>query len=494
MTTQRLAPWIGEHGSADDLVYTTAVDVLALFRARELSPVEYLEAVVDRAEAAEPSVGALADTYFPQAVRAARAAEERYMGRGRRPRALEGLPVAIKDEMAVAGQRNTQGSLIHADDPPSETTAPLAQAVLDAGGIVHTRTRTPEFSCVPFTHSRLWGVTRNPWNPDYDVGGSSGGSAAAIAAGMTPLAGGSDIGGSIRIPASCCGVVGYKPPYGRVAQATPFNLDHYCHDGPLARTVDDCALLQNVIVGPHPGDVASIREPLRIPSTTKDIRGWRVALSPDLGDYAVDDDVVANLYACADALRAAGAVVEEVRLPWTRELIREAAHIHFATIFGSAIQAVMDEHRDLMTDYAIRFAEETAAPLPPGSFLRGLALEAEIYRGLSGVLEDFRALICPTVALPALEAGKSYVGGWPRLGDRELTFYDHLLTIPFNICSRCPVLNVPSGFARTGVPTGIQIVGRAFDDVSVFRVGHALERERPWAAERPLIPVPRSGR
>lgn len=490
MTTQRLAPWIGEHGSTDDLAFTPAVEILALFRARQLSPVEYMEAVVARAEAAEPSVGALADTYFPQAVRAARQAEERYMGRGRRPRALEGLPVAIKDEMDVAGQRNTQGSLIHRDAPPAETTAPLAHHVLDGGAIVHARTRTPEFSCVPFTHSRLWGVTRNPWNPDYDVGGSSGGSAAAIAAGMTPLASGSDIGGSIRVPASCCGVVGYKPPYGRVAQSPPFNLDHYCHDGPMARTVDDCALMQNAIVGPHPIDGAVLREPLRIPSTVRDIRGWRVALSPDLGDYAVHPDMVRNLYACADALRAAGAVVEEVRLPWRQATIEEAARIHFATIFGPAIQRAVAERRDEMTDYAVRFAEETIADASVGTYLHGLSLEAEIYRGLSAVLEDFRALICPTLALPALEAGASYVDRWPRLDGEEITFYRHLLTIPFNICSRCPVLSVPSGFAATGVPTGIQIVGRAFDDVSVFRVGHALERERPWTAERPMIPVP----
>ena len=490
MTTERLVPWVDGRGSADDLVFTPAVEILAMFRARELSPVEYMEAVVARAVAAEPSVGALADTFFPEAIQAARSAEERYMGRGRRPRALEGLPVAIKDAMDVAGQRNTRGSLINRDAPPAETTAPLAQRVLDAGAIVHARTRTPEFSCVPFTHSRLWGVTRNPWNPDYDVGGSSGGSGAAIAAGMTPLASGSDIGGSIRIPASCCGVVGYKPPYGRVAQSPPLNLDHYCHNGPMARTVDDCALMQNVIVGPHPSDVAAIREPLRIPSTTREIHGWRIALSPDLGDYAVHPDMVRNLYACADALRAAGAVVEEVRLPWRQATIEEAARIHFATIFGPAIQGVMAEHRDEMTDYAIRFAEETIADASRGTFLHGLSLEAEIYAGLSTILEDYRVLLCPTLALPALEAGASCVDRWPRLDGAELTFYKHLLTIPFNICSRCPVLSVPSGFAGTGVPTGIQIVGRVFDDVSVFRVGHALERERPWTAERPVLPAP----
>ncbi len=126
----------------------------------------------------------------------------------------------------------------------------FVQRILDAGGIVHARTTTPEFSCAPVTWTKLWGVTRNPWHPDYSPGGSSGGSGAALAAGSTTLATGSDIGGSIRIPASFCGVVGFQPPYGRVPEVEVFNLDHYCHEGPMARTVADCALLENVIAGP----------------------------------------------------------------------------------------------------------------------------------------------------------------------------------------------------------------------------------------------------
>ncbi len=159
--------------------------------------------------------------------------------------------MAVKEEARIAGQRNTLGSLPLRDEV-AEKTAAFVQRIIDAGGIVHARTTTPEFSCAPVTWTKLWGVTRNPWNTQYSPGGSSGGSAAALAAGTTTLATGSDIGGSIRIPASFCGVVGFKPPYGRVPEVATFNLDHYCHEGPLARTVADCALLENVIAGPHP--------------------------------------------------------------------------------------------------------------------------------------------------------------------------------------------------------------------------------------------------
>ena len=177
---------------------------------------------------------------------------------------MEGLPVAVKEEAEIAGQHNTLGSLPLRDVIAGQTSA-FVQRIIDAGGIVHARTTTPEFSCAPITWSRLWGVTRNPWHTGYSPGGSSGGSAAALAAGTATLATGSDIGGSIRIPASFCGVVGFKPPYGRVPEVATFNLDHYCHEGPLARTVADCALLENVIAGPHPSDVVSIRPKLEIP-------------------------------------------------------------------------------------------------------------------------------------------------------------------------------------------------------------------------------------
>jgi Asp-tRNA(Asn)/Glu-tRNA(Gln) amidotransferase A subunit family amidase len=185
----------------DDLAYLPATKAIAHFRARRLSPVELMEAVIARAEAIEPAVNALPVRLFDEALEAARRAETMYAGRSRRPRPLEGIPVAVKEETAVAGQPWTQGSLVYAE-AVADHTAVCIERVLGAGGIVHARSAAPEFSCTPFTHSRLWGVTRNPWNARYSCGGSSGGSAAALAAGTASLATGSDIGGSIRTPES----------------------------------------------------------------------------------------------------------------------------------------------------------------------------------------------------------------------------------------------------------------------------------------------------
>src|SRR4029079_7976029 len=213
------------------------------------------------------TVNALCHERYEAAREEARAAEARWAGRGDgEPRALEGIPLAIKEEEEVAGQPWTQGSLIY-KDLVAEQSSVFAQRMLDAGAIVHARTTAPEFSCALFTHSRLHGVTRNPWNPEFGVGGSSGGAGAALAAGTATLASGSDIGGSIRAPASFNGVVGFKPPYGRVAQAGPLNLDTSCHRVPLARTVADTVLYENVLAGPDPSDIVSLRPKLVLPET-----------------------------------------------------------------------------------------------------------------------------------------------------------------------------------------------------------------------------------
>lgn len=461
-----------------DLHYLPATEALRLFRARELSPVELVTAVIERAEAIEPVINAFAETFFDQALQAARAAEARYAGKGGQPGPLDGLPVAVKEEAEIAGQRNTLGSL-PLRDVVADKTAAFVQRIIDAGGIVHARTTTPEFCCAPVTWSRMWGVTRNPWNTEYSPGGSSGGSAAALAAGTAALATGSDIGGSIRIPASFCGVVGFKPPYGRVPEMAIFNLDHYCHEGPLARTVADCALLENVIAGPHPSDVASIRPKLEIPGELLPVAGMRVAFSADLGCYQVAQDVADNSRAAARRLREAGAVVEEVTLPWDLEAIKRAANIHFGMIFGPSIKEIHAKHADELTSYARRFMAESDE-VSKDDFVAGLELEGQIYTPLGRLLEDFDALVCPTFAVPALPA--RYEPGEPVMvnGQASADWLDVLMTIPFNIASRCPVLTVPSGLSRDGVPTGLSIVGKTYDDVSVFRVAAAHEQAMPW--------------
>jgi aspartyl-tRNA(Asn)/glutamyl-tRNA(Gln) amidotransferase subunit A len=472
-----------------DLCYLSAAEALQLFRSRELSPVELAEAVIARAEAVEPAINAFAETFYEQALTQARAAEARYADRDPEPRRpLDGLLVAVKEEAPIAGQRNTLGSLPLRDVVADET-AVFVQRILDAGGIVHARTTTPEFSCAPVTWTKLWGVTRNPWQTAYSPGGSSGGSAAALAAGATTLATGSDIGGSIRIPASFCGIVGFKPPYGRVPEVEVFNLDHYCHEGPMARTVADCALLENVIAGPDPSDVASLRPKLEIPAELESVRGMRIALSADLGCYEVDADVAANTQAAADRLRDAGAIVEEVSLPWQLEMIEQAARIHFGMIFGPSIRELYEQHEAELTSYARHFAAE-AAQVAKEDFLTGLELEGRIYAPLGALLADYDALICPTFAIPALPAEYDVTDEIAVKGKPCANWMDVLMTLPFNIASRCPVLSVPSGLSRDGVPTGLSIVGRTYDDVTAFRVAAAHEAGFPWLdlpARRPPL-------
>jgi aspartyl-tRNA(Asn)/glutamyl-tRNA(Gln) amidotransferase subunit A len=463
----------------------TATDALAAMRAKELSPVELLASVSQRADEVEPVVNALTERRTEEAKVAAEASAARY-ARGEDIRALEGLPVGMKEEVPVEGWRMRYGSLV-IDEIATET-APIAERIFDAGAVVHARTTTPEFSCAGYTHSKLWGITRNPWNLEVAVGGSSGGAGASLASGTSTLASGSDIGGSIRIPASINGVVGFKPPHGRVPTGPPFNLDRYCHDGPLARTVADVALFENVIAGPHRLDITSLRPKLEIPERPEGIDGLRVALSVDLGAWDVDDEVADNTRAAATALEAAGAVVEEIELPWTMPQLMGTARRHFAAMFGALIAQTVREYPDGVNDYLHAWAEEAEALMnEPGGFLRGIEMEQAMWEPLGAVFETADALICPTWASTGIRAGDPILGtlfpdGGPN--DRQFT---HFLTTPFNILSPCPVLAVPSGIAASnGVPTGIQIVGRTFDDVTVFRLGAALERERPWTGLAPI--------
>ncbi len=471
-----------------DLCYLPAVSALQLFRSRELSPVELTQAVIARAEAVEPDINAFAATFYEQALDRARAAEARYAGRHEPPRPLEGLLVAVKEEAPIAGQLNTLGSLPLRDTVAGQT-AVFVQRIINAGGIVHARTTTPEFSCAPATWTKLWGVTRNPWNTAFSPGGSSGGSGASLAAGTATLATGSDIGGSIRIPASFCGVVGFKPPYGRVPEVEVFNLDHYCHEGPMARTVADCALLENVIAGPDPGDIASIRPKLEIPADLGTVEGLRIAFSPDLGCYNVDADVAANTRAAADRLRDAGATVQEVSLPWELQMIERAARIHFGMIFGPSVREIYEQHADQLTSYARHFVADVAE-ISKDDMVTGLELEGRIYAPLGALLEQYDALICPTFALPALPAEYDIGDPVSVNGQPCAHWLDTMMTLPFNIASRCPVLSVPSGLSRDGVPTGLSIVGKTYDDVAAFRVAAAHERRFPWLdrpARRPAL-------
>lgn len=244
---------------------------------------------------------------------------------------------------------------------------------------------------------------------EYAVGGSSGGSGAALACGTATLASGSDIGGSIRIPAACNGVVGFKPPYGRVPVEAPFNLDQYCHEGSLARTVGDCALFENVISGPHLRDLSCLAPKLEIPDSLEGIGGMRVALVVAPGDWPIDSDVERNTRAAADVFREAGAVVDECELTISRHDVFRASYVHHGALFGAEILREAEAHPGLMTPYAAKVAKDAAAALGETSFAEGLLLEGAITNEIARLLVAHDLLLMPTLVTRGFIAGDDYV-------------------------------------------------------------------------------------
>lgn len=450
-----------------DLYRLTATTAAELFRTGELSPVDVLESVIARTATTEPTINAVTEQWNDEARAAAVLSEARYAA-GEPVGALDGIPLMLKDEQPIAGRLLEDGSLLERG-AIAEETHPIVERIKAAGAVIHGRTTTPEYCCAPVTHSKLWGITRNPWNPEYTPGGSSGGSGAVLAAGSTLLATGSDIGGSIRIPSAFNGVIGFKPPFGRVPGMAPFNSDTYCADGPMGRSVADVALLQNVISGPWVGDAASLREVAAVSGAVGSLRGIRIALCVQLGAYEVDPAVEENTRSVAAALVRAGATVDEVSLPWTPDQVLSTAWPHFGAVMGPFIESIVDgdpERAEQLMPYTRAFAAEAAAG---GDYVTGLVAETALYRPFAELMLDYDVLLCPTVA------GTGFAADEPAT-DSTMVF-SQLMTLPFNVIGRVPVLAVPSGIAPNGVPTGVQLVGRTYDDAAVFRVGAALEQE-----------------
>lgn len=460
--------------TSNDLCYMSAHEALAHFQKKTLSPVELMQAVIDQSERVNPYINAITDCWFEQALEKARQSEQRYL-KGR-PRKLDGLSLAIKDEFRVKGTRRTSSSLVYQNRIDNESDV-IIDRLSRAGAICHFKTTTPEFCILGSCHSRLWGVTSNPMNLDITPGGSSGGSGAALAAGMTTLATGTDIGGSIRIPASQCGIVGYKPPYGRNPEIPVFNLDFYSHSGPMTRSTADAALMQNVISGPHNQDIASLRSKVRLDSETvpEDLGGWKIAWSMDLGFMEVDRDVVTNTQSALEVFRSLGAEVEHVDIGWTDELI-SAVHAYWAHTWVSNFSDLLETHRHQLTDYAIWFIENSIESKPI-EFNQSLQVAVNMYNRFGPMMDKYDLFVCPTLGTNRIPAAYTWPDALVTInGDTRSRIEEKWsMTYPFNMLSRCPVLSIPSGKADNNVPTGIQLAGRTFDDKRVFAAARAFE-------------------
>ncbi|WP_460758493.1 amidase [Nocardiopsis oceani] len=482
--------------SADEkLAALPATEVLQLFRAKELAPSEYLDILLERISADsrhDLPLNAFMEVLDDQARHQARAADDFYARGGETGASggpaghalpLMGLPVATKEKHALKGRSLSQGMLAYAD-AVAEDDHPIVARIRRSGGIIHGRTTSPEFSCATVTHSKIWGVTRNPWDRQLSPGGSSGGAAAALAAGMTPLATASDIAGSTRIPAAFTGNVGYKGPYGTVPGAGPLAADWYRGDGAMARSVADTALLTDVIRGQHSSDHSTLPS-AEIGALTGEqalsaVRDRRLAYSPTLGNYPVERGVREQVDHVVSSLEAAGADIVDVDLPWTTDQIRDISMAHFGHLLAEGMSSLLAGREHTAEEYTLRFIRVAREHAERRTLFDTIAAEHRIQTELSAALQGVDALLTPASAVRALEADGEYLDGLtvtdqPDGVDRKLEHYwEAHMTVPFNIANRCPVLCVPAGSA-SGFPVGMQIVGKPFEERGVFEIGRAVE-------------------
>jgi Asp-tRNA(Asn)/Glu-tRNA(Gln) amidotransferase A subunit family amidase len=469
--------------SDNELCYLPAAELARRIADRALSPVEVVETALARIEVTQPVLNAFCFVYPEDALAAARAAEQAVLA-GEPLGPLHGVPIAIKDFTPTKGKTTTRGSCAFEHWVPDFDPL-IVRRLRAAGAIMVGKTTTPEFAHAGFTESPLWGITRNPWDPGRTPGGSSGGSGAAVASGCVALAEGTDMGGSVRIPAALCGVVGLKPSLGRIPMdILPTVFDSISHFGPLARTVADAALFLAVTQGPDDCDIQSLAPALEVPVPPPGrIDGLRLALSLDLGFYAVDPEVAANTRAAAAALEDAGAEVEEVEFAWTRELV-DVWTAYWGVYLAAAFEHVVPEHRARMDPGVVALIEAGQA-MGAVAFKQLETVRTRQWHDLARLFRRFDALLCPTMAQPAQPVGMS--DGDFNGEDAEGRYLGLDMTSLFNNVSQCPALSVPSGFTGDGLPTGLQIVGRRFDDLTVLDIGAALERVRPWAGRRPTV-------
>ncbi len=466
-----------------DLCYMPASELADAIRCRKISPVEVVRNSLARIEQVNASLNCFCFVYPEEALEKARDAEKA-ITEGKTPGALHGVPIAIKDLTPTRGKRTTMGSRLREHYVP-ERDAIVVERLLRAGAIMVGKTTTPEFAHTYYTESPLWGITRNPWDPGRTPGGSSGGSAAAVATGCVALAEGSDMGGSIRTPASFCGIVGLKPSFGRIPfEIFPSQFDQTCHFGPLARTVDDAALFLNVTQGPDDRDIQSQPQraiiDLPVPST---VSGLRVAYSLDLGYAALDSEVAENAERAIKLLRDSGATVERVDLSLTQEFER-AGWAHWEVYYATMLGGELERWRDRMDSNLVETIEAGLA-MQAVDHKRIELVRTDLWRKLQPVFATHEVLLSVTTTMPAPVIDiPTEQFDWT---DDAGKYHTLELSFPFNLAGQCPAMSVPSGFTRDGLPTGLQIVGRRFDEPTVLRTGAALQAALRWETKRPPV-------
>jgi len=470
-----------------DLCFTPATELSRLYRSRKVSPLEVMRAVLERLDRVNPLVNAVVTLDREAALREARRATAALTRRSAALRPLHGIPVGIKDVTPTKGMRTTFGSKLFEDHIPMEDAA-VVERLKAAGAIVLGKTNTPEFAFGPNTVNDVFGATRNPWNLALSAGGSSGGSAAALATGMCPIAQGTDLGGSLRGPAALCGVVGFRTTPGLIPRYPEvLAWDSYSVEGPMARTVGDAALMLSVMAGP-----ADPRSPMNYNTDTKpflaavkqpSVKGSRIAWSPDLGGLVtVDPEIASACEASAGMFRKLGARVERASVDMhdvpdivalTRGFLMVARHADKVERWRDQLQAGLVEN----TSQGLGLTSRDVA--------RGELLRTQLWNRVRAFFETRDLWLTPTAAVPPFPIELPHameIGGKPA----GKTLQRSYLTYAFSLLG-LPALSVPCGFTRDGLPIGLQIIGPPRHEAAVLRAAAAFEAAQPWAHRIPPV-------
>jgi aspartyl-tRNA(Asn)/glutamyl-tRNA(Gln) amidotransferase subunit A len=466
-----------------DETWLTALQMAAAIRARRLSPVELAEATLARIDALNPRLNAFCLVAHELALRDAHEAEIA-VARGEPVGPLHGVPVSLKDVIYTRGIRTTGGSRLFAEAVPEEDAIAVARLRV-AGAVILGKTNTSEMGHKAVTENPLFGVTRNPWNLAMTPGGSSGGAAAAVAAGLGPIGLGTDGGGSLRIPAAFCGVYGFKPSWGRVPQHPSFpGWEHLGVTGPIARTVRDAALALDVVAGDHDRDRHSLPREAGsyVTACDDDVKGLHVAWTPDLGYATVDPAVQALCENAAGEFEGLGCHVEVVSPGW--EDCEEVFRTIVAAQFYAHWSDQLPEQEADLDPTLVKFIRRGGA-VSARDYVLAMERARAYWHEAQTFLARFDLLLTPTTAVAPFPAGQS--------PPREIAGQDASVlgwmpfTFPFNLTGQ-PAASVPAGVTDEGLPVGLQIVGRRNADRTVLAASAAYEAACPWSERRPQQP------
>jgi Asp-tRNA(Asn)/Glu-tRNA(Gln) amidotransferase A subunit family amidase len=469
----------------NELCWMTALDLAAAIRARRVSPVELVEAVLAQVDRLNPQLTAIVTRTDELARQQARQAEEAVM-RGDELPPLWGVPITIKDLHLTAGIRTTLGSKLFEHFVPDHD-QPIVERFKRAGAIILGKTNTSEFGLIPLAANALFGDSHNPWDGRFNTGGSSGGGAAAVACGMGPLASASDGGGSIRIPATFCGIFGLKPQMGRVPHVPfPRGWESLSHQGVLSRTVRDTALALDVLAGPHALDRWSLPATGRsfLSACTGEARGLRLAWSPRLGDLPVEPEVLAACQQAAERFEQLGCHVTPLDLdlpdlgPAQQTIVLCEAAVGMQARRAEWEQSIFPPTRKMLPN---------ADKLTYYDLVRAQWAREEYWEKISPIFEQYDALLTPTAPITAPLNGTLGPKTIEGRAVRPLSWLGHV--VPANMTWQ-PAASMPVGFDSQILPIGLQIIGRQHDEWTVLRLASTYEAAFPWADRKPPLALP----